>query len=73
MRFSHLNGLIDNHDIVMVGYRGVDGSVVLDCPEVAEALKGIGNDLVRRFDSRRELDDGTIRCGTPGLRERASR
>ncbi len=45
MKFSHLNGLIDNHDIVMVGYRGVDGSVVLDCPEVVEALKGVGNDL----------------------------
>jgi len=45
IRFSHLNGLIDNHDIVMVGYRGVDGSVVLDCPEAAEAMKGIGNDL----------------------------
>ena len=45
MEFSRLNGLIDNHNIVMVGYRGVDGSVVLDCPEVAEALKGVGNDL----------------------------
>jgi pimeloyl-ACP methyl ester carboxylesterase len=38
MRFSRLPGLIDNHDIVMVGYRGVDGSVLLDCPEFAEAL-----------------------------------
>lgn len=31
--------LLENHDIVMVGYRGVDGSVSLDSPEVAEALK----------------------------------
>jgi pimeloyl-ACP methyl ester carboxylesterase len=31
--------LLERHDIVMVGYRGVDGSVSLDCPEVAEALK----------------------------------
>jgi pimeloyl-ACP methyl ester carboxylesterase len=27
------------HDVVLVGYRGVDGSVRLDCPEVASALK----------------------------------
>jgi len=31
--------LLENHDIVMVGYRGVDGSVSLDCPEVVKALK----------------------------------
>jgi pimeloyl-ACP methyl ester carboxylesterase len=31
--------LIPDHDIVVVGYRGVDGSTVLDCPEVAEAVK----------------------------------
>jgi pimeloyl-ACP methyl ester carboxylesterase len=28
-----------NHDVVLVGYRGVDGSVRLDCPEVESALK----------------------------------
>ncbi len=27
------------HDVVLVGYRGVDGSVRLDCPEVESALK----------------------------------
>ena len=31
--------LLENHDIIMVGYRGVDGSVSLDCPEVVEAMK----------------------------------
>ncbi len=46
MEFSYLKGLIDNHDIVMVGYRGMDGSVVLDCPEVTESLRGSGNDLL---------------------------
>lgn len=35
-----------NHDFVMVGYRGVDGSVALDCPEVSKALKGVGEDLL---------------------------
>jgi pimeloyl-ACP methyl ester carboxylesterase len=31
--------LLQNHDVVMIGYRGVDGSVSLDSPEVGEALK----------------------------------
>ncbi len=35
-----------NHDFVMVGYRGVDGSVVLDCPEVDRAIRGVGDDLL---------------------------
>jgi pimeloyl-ACP methyl ester carboxylesterase len=30
--------LLARHDLVMVGYRGVDGSVKLDCPEVAEHI-----------------------------------
>jgi pimeloyl-ACP methyl ester carboxylesterase len=46
MRFSHLEGLIDKHDIVMVGYRGVDSSSVLDCPEGNQAAKGLGSDLL---------------------------
>ncbi|MCP4361275.1 MAG: alpha/beta hydrolase, partial [Chloroflexi bacterium] len=37
--------LLGNHDIVQVGYRGTDSSVVLDCPEFKKALKGKGNDL----------------------------
>ncbi|MBI5292734.1 MAG: alpha/beta fold hydrolase [Chloroflexi bacterium] len=35
-----------NHDFVMAGYRGVDGSVVLDCPEVERARTGVGDDLL---------------------------
>lgn len=31
--------LLSHHDIVMVGYRGVDGSVSLDSPEVGKALR----------------------------------
>ena len=31
--------LLPRHDVVLVGYRGVDGSTLLDCPEVAEAFK----------------------------------
>jgi pimeloyl-ACP methyl ester carboxylesterase len=31
--------LLENHDIVRVGYRGVDGSVSLACPEINKTLK----------------------------------
>jgi len=40
-----LEVFLDQHDAVMVGYRGVDGSVVLDCPEVSRVLKNTGGDL----------------------------
>jgi pimeloyl-ACP methyl ester carboxylesterase len=33
-----LDGLTENHDFVMVGYRGVDGQVVFECPEVSQAV-----------------------------------
>ena len=49
MRFSHqqdLTALLKNHDFVLVGYRGVDGSVVLDCPEISQALKNPPGDLL---------------------------
>ncbi len=31
--------LLENHDVVMVGYRGIDGSVSLNCPEINTLLK----------------------------------
>jgi len=37
--------LLDRHDFVMVGYRGVDGSVSLNLPEVVEALQVEKNPL----------------------------
>jgi pimeloyl-ACP methyl ester carboxylesterase len=39
MEFSRASRFAANHDVVLVGYRGVDGSVRLDCPEVESALK----------------------------------
>jgi pimeloyl-ACP methyl ester carboxylesterase len=39
MKFSRASRFAENHDVVLVGYRGVDGSVRLDCPEVESALK----------------------------------
>jgi pimeloyl-ACP methyl ester carboxylesterase len=37
MRYP-LDGVTENHDFVMVGYRGVDGQVPLECPEVSQAI-----------------------------------
>ena len=39
LHFQSLEGLVDDHDFVQVGYRGVEGSSVLDCPETVDALK----------------------------------
>jgi pimeloyl-ACP methyl ester carboxylesterase len=39
MKWPQASRFADNHDVVLVGYRGVDGSVRLDCPEVESALK----------------------------------
>ena len=38
MSFADASRFTANHDVVLVGYRGVDGSVRLDCPEVESAL-----------------------------------
>ena len=38
MTFPKASRFADDHDVVLVGYRGVDGSSRLDCPEVESAL-----------------------------------
>jgi len=38
--------LFENYDVVMIGYRGVDGTVTLSCPEVSRLMKAhSGKDL----------------------------
>lgn len=39
MDFELADRYADNHDVVLVGYRGIDGSERLDCPEVDSAIK----------------------------------
>ncbi len=39
MTFATASRLTERHDVVLVGYRGVEGSEVLECPEVVSALK----------------------------------
>lgn len=38
MKFPQAGRLAGQHDVVLVGFRGVDGSSVLNCPEVTSAL-----------------------------------
>ncbi len=38
--------LLDQHDVVLVGYRGADGSSILKCPEIGRALKGVDGDVL---------------------------
>jgi len=61
MGFKPPAWLLIKHDVVMVGYRGVDGSSVLDCPEVAQALKGVGGDLLSA-ESRANMGGAITRC-----------
>jgi pimeloyl-ACP methyl ester carboxylesterase len=46
LSFKPLLKLLDKHDVVLVGYRGADGSSILKCPEIARALKGVGGDVL---------------------------
>jgi len=45
LHFQHLEDMVENHDLVQVGYRGVDGSAVLDCPEISEAVRSAREQL----------------------------
>ena len=38
MEFAYASRYAENHDVVLVGYRGIDGSERLDCPEVKSAI-----------------------------------
>ena len=47
MTFPQANRLVAQHDVVMVGYRGVDGSSVLNCPEVTAAVENSADLLAK--------------------------
>jgi pimeloyl-ACP methyl ester carboxylesterase len=60
MHFDRASRFADDRDVVLVGYRGVDGSSVLDCPEVESALKHSTDFLGQ--DSFRAYADGFRSC-----------
>src|SRR4029453_14834801 len=49
MDFELANRYTDDRDFVLVGYRGIDGSVRLDCPEVESTLKRSSDVLSDEF------------------------
>ena len=53
MSFPQASRLADNHDVVLVGYRGIDSSVRLDCPEVSSELKRSADFLTQTSFDRR--------------------
>jgi len=63
MTFEPASRFAANHDVVLVGYRGVDGSSKLDCPEVASA----------REHARDFLSEKTFRAVEAGYKACAHR
>jgi len=46
MKYRPFAALLENHDIVLVGYRGVDGSILLRSDEIEDAMECDGSDLL---------------------------
>lgn len=53
--------LLKNHDVILIGYRGVDGLTSLDCPEVGNAFKGKGSYLLAQ-ESIDNIKDAAKKC-----------
>ena len=60
MTFPQASRLTADHDVVLVGYRGVDGSRRLDCPEVTGALHAKGD--LNSPDSQRAVTAAFTAC-----------
>ncbi len=61
LRFKPPEGLLSNHDVILIGYRGTDGSSRLECPEIQQAMLGVGGDLLSAA-SRVNLSAARGRC-----------
>ncbi len=58
---------LPERDFVLVGYRGVDGSVRLDCPEVVKALSAVDDPLSE--NSMKKIGNGWTQCAARISRE----
>ena len=47
MNFTEASRFAEQRDVVLVGYRGVEGSAILDCPEVTDAMRHSSDFLAR--------------------------
>jgi pimeloyl-ACP methyl ester carboxylesterase len=54
MDFDQASRYVDDRDLVLVGYRGVDGSVRLDCPEVVSVYQRATDILSEEFFTARD-------------------
>ena len=61
LRFKPPPALLAHHDVVLIGYRGTDGSSRLECPEIQQAMLGVGGDLLSAA-SRANLSAARGRC-----------
>jgi pimeloyl-ACP methyl ester carboxylesterase len=60
--FAPKDWLLENHDVILVGYRGVDGSVDLNCPEVSKiSAKYLGKGFLNEA-ANAELVGAAKRC-----------
>ena len=73
MDFPDASRFAGDRDVVLVGYRGVDGSSVLQCPEAVSAMKHARDFLGTAF--YRRLREGPSDCAAPpaGGRRRSRR
>ncbi len=46
MNFRPTRYLLENHDVILVGYRGVDGMVKLNSKKISKAMKGLNHSLL---------------------------
>jgi pimeloyl-ACP methyl ester carboxylesterase/predicted small lipoprotein YifL len=54
--------ILTNHDVVMVGYRGVEGTVTLNCPEIIALINAHkGNDIMSE-QAHKEYATATNQC-----------
>src|SRR5215207_2246252 len=60
MKFTQASRFAEKRDVVLVGYRGVEGSSILDCPEVTNAMRHSSDFLAR--DSLRTQAAGYRSC-----------
>ncbi len=54
--------LLKDHDVVLMGYRGVDGSVKLDCPELGRTMRAHAGVDVFSEQARRDYVTAARQC-----------
>ncbi|MFO7448292.1 MAG: alpha/beta hydrolase [Ignavibacteriaceae bacterium] len=51
--WAAIDSLLYDHDFIMAGYRGVDGSSILDCPEIKDVLSDNVDDFLSEESLKR--------------------